>query len=238
MKELLREKGLWISSWIFLFVLFLGFPFSQIETPLNTGSFIKFYQEMLHAQAVLFFIPILSVLPVGAAYVKDSSSGFLKFYITRMNRMEYIKRKTYQIYMGGFLPFFFSGMTAFLICFLFLFPLEIAGSFLWEDFFETLLLLLRICLTGGILAEISGIFAVLCCNYYMAYGLPFVCYYMLVILKERYLPDMYAMYPGEWIVFEKGWGADGSGIWIFFAVFSLTALWMHALLLYVRLQKI
>ena len=98
--------------------------------------------------------------------------------------------------------------------------------------------MLRICLIGGILAEISGIFAAAFCNYYMAYGLPFVCYYMLIILKERYFTEMYAMYPAEWMKCEQDWGMGNFGIWVFLAAFSLAAMLLHGLLLYKRLQEI
>ena len=136
------------------------------------------------------------------------------------------------------LPFFFAGILGALVCFLSLYPLELKGEIAAADFWKAALLLLRICLIGGITAEVSGIFAALSRNYYMAYGLPFVCYYLLVILKERYLPDMYAMYPGEWIALEQSWGADGSGIWWLLGMFSLAMGLLHELVLYVRLKEI
>ena len=152
--------------------------------------------------------------------------------------MQYIRRKTLQIYAGGFLPFFFAGILGALFCFFFIYPLELQGALPWESVWETLRLLLRICLVGGIFAEVSGIFAALFRNYYMAYGLPFVCYYMLIILKERYFTEMYAMYPAEWVKCQQDWGEDGLGIWVFLAVFSLAVMLLHGLLLYHRLREI
>lgn len=239
MKELLREKVFWISSLFCLAALLVGFPFYQIEElPLGEGSFIKFYQQALDTQIVLFLLPIATVLSTGAVYVRESSSKFLRLYISRIDRMEYIQKKTLQIYAGGFLPFFFAGMTGMLLSFLAIYPVELQGAAPWESVFESCRFLLRICLVGGILAEISGIFAAAFNNYYMAYGMPFVCYYMLIILKERYFTNMYAMYPAEWVKCEQGWGMEGIGIWIFLALFSLTAMLLHGLILYVRLKDI
>ncbi len=238
MKELLQEKGLWIASLICLIAMLIGFPFYKIELPLTTGSFLNFYQTTLDTQLLLFLIPIVAVLPVGAIYVRESSSGFLKLYITRISRMQYIKEKTLQIYAGGFLPFFLAGLFAEILCFLFLYPLELQGTISLESMQTAFAHLLRISLIGGIMAEISGIFAAIFRNYYMAYGLPFVCYYMLIILKERYLPDMYTMYPGEWIAVKQHWGTQGTGIWIFLVVFSLVVMLLNGLLLYTRLQEI
>ena len=219
MKELLKEKALWISTMICFAALLAAFPFYEIKLPLGTGSFVKMYNTALDSQIVLFLLPIAAVLPMGAVYVKESSSGFLRLYITRISLMEYIRRKILQIYASGFLPFFLAGGVALLFSFLLIYPVELQGEAPWEEIWKSCRFLLRISLTGGILAQISGIFAALFRNYYMAYGLPFVCYYMLVILKERYFTDMYAMYPAEWLKCEQDWGADSLGIWVFFAFF-------------------
>lgn len=88
------------------------------------------------------------------------------------------------------------------------------------------------------MSGISGIFAAVFQNFYMAYGLPFVCFYMLIILKEWYFTDMYAMYPVEWIKCEKDWGTNGNGIWIFLIVCSATVLLSNSLILSHRLQEI
>lgn len=238
MKELFREKGFQAAVVVSFLGMAVGFPFYQIEIPLNAGSFLKFYQTVLETQVMLFLIPIAAVLSPGASYVRESSSGFLKLYMTRTNRIAYVKRKTFWIYAGGFLPFFLAGILGLSLCFLFLYPLGLKGSISWEELLAVLEILLRISLTGGICAELSGIFAAAFRNYYMAYGLPFIIYYMMIILKERYLPKLYALYPGEWLVCKENWGTENNGIWIFFLVFSLVVMLIHSLLLYWRLQEI
>ncbi len=238
MRELLWEKGIWAAIFACLVVFVLGLPFQQIEPPLVAGTFLKFYEQALGTQAVLFCIPIVSVLPVGAVFVKESKGGFLKFYISRIDRVEYIRRKTAQVYLGGVLPLLTAGILFLAGCFLFLYPLELVGEIGTEELAGAVLLLLRICLIGGIAAETAGIFAALFGNYYMAYGMPFVCYYLLVIIKERYLPGMYTMYPGEWAAYQEYWGPDGSGIWWMLGMCS-AALWgVHGVLLYGKLKNV
>ncbi len=238
MGEIGKEKNLWLLSAFCLAAMIIALPFSKIKPPLGAGTFLQYYQTALSSQGILFLIPIVSVLPAGAVYVKESSNGFLKLYITRISRMDYIKRKVFLTYAGGFLPFFTAGAAAFLFCFFAFYPLELKGVIEKEGVWEVLFLLFRICFTGGIMAEISGIFAAAFRNYYMAYGLPFVCYYLLIILKDRYLPDLYAMYPGEWVVPKQDWGTDGMGIWVFFLVFSAAVCLLHGLLLHHRLKEI
>lgn len=238
MRELLREKGLQWAILLCFLIIVSGFPFYELEIPLNSGSFVSLYQKTLKTQTLLFFIPIVSVLPLGASYVRESASGFLKSYIVRINRIEYVKRKTVGTFTGGFLPFFVGGILSLFLCFLLLYPLELRGSVPWETVLESVKMLLRISFVGGILAELSGIFAVIFQNYYMAYGLPFVCYYLLIILKERYLPNMYAMYPREWIVCQQNWGLENIGIWFFLFVFLGAVMLLHSLLLYGKLREI
>lgn len=238
MKELLKEKTLWISTIICFAALLAAFPFYQMKFPLEAGSFAKMYHTALDSKIILFLLPIAAVLPMGAVYIKESSSGFLRLYITRISLIGYIRRKLLQIYASGFLPFFLAGAAALLLSFLLVYPMELQGETPWEEIWKSCLFLLRLSLAGGILAQISGIFAALSHNYYMAYGLPFVCYYMLIILKERYFTDMYAMYPAEWLKCEQDWGVDGLGIWVFFAFFSAAVLLFHGLLLYNRLREI
>ena len=164
----------------------------------------------------------------GGGVCPGSFRRFLKLYLARISRSEYIRRKTIQIYVSGLLTFFAAGVILLICCFLFLYPLEVKGDFPIESFLDAGAMLLRICLVGGMLAEISGIFAVLFQNYYMAYGLPFVCYYLLIILKERYLPKLYCLYPVEWIQAEQFWGSDGTGLWIFLAVVSAAVMSLHS----------
>ena len=238
MKELLREKGFLAAMAVSFLGFAMGFPFYQVEFPLGSGSFIQFYQASLESQVTLFLIPIAAVLPPGGSYVRESASGFLKLYLSRVSRMDYIRAKTCLVYAGGFLPFFLAGTLSFLFCFFFLYPLELKGAVSWEEARGAVETLLRISFIGGITAEFSGIFAAVFRNYYMAYGLPFVVYYMMVILKERYFPKMYVMYPGEWVLCKESWGTGNAGIWVFFLVVSLAVMLSHSLILYWRLQEV
>ncbi len=238
MRELFKEKSLWTATLICLIAMAGSLPFNGIELPLSTGSFLIFFQKALDTKLLLFLLPAAAVFPMGAIFVREFSSGFLKLYLSRIERLEYVKRKTIQIYAGGFLAFFLAGIELLLLCFLFLYPLEITGNISWSMVWEALSLLLRISLVGGMTAELAGVFGALFQNYYMAYGLPFVSFYLLIILRERYFKDMYTFYPAEWVKCEQDWGTNGVGIWVFLVVFSTVLMLFHGLVLYTRLQEI
>ncbi len=46
----------------------------------------------------------------------------------------------------------------------------------------------------------------------MAYASPFIVFYILIILNERYLPNVYVISPREWLFPGEGWmlGAYGT----------------------------
>lgn len=238
MKEVLREKGFWLAVLAACLGIAAGLPAAGIKLPLASGSFLIFFKKALEAKVMLFFIPIVASLPMGAVYVRESSGGFLKLYITRISRTEYIGRKLIQIYGSGFFIFCFAGLFLLLASFLCFYPLEQKGEISSEMVWEALLTLLRVSMMGGVLAGVSGIFAALYKNYYMAYGLPFVCYYLLIIVKERYLSKMYAWYPPEWIQCTKDWGNGKGGIWVFLLLLSAAVLLLNSLLLQYRLREV
>lgn len=237
MKEILWEKGFWAAIAVSILGMAAGMIGLEIKPPLSTGSFVNFFKAAAESKILIFIIPITAVLPMGAIYVKEASGGFLKFYITRISRMEYILKKTVQIYMSGFMTLLLAGLGLFFACFLCFFPMEITGEIHSDMFLEAFLLLIRISMIGGIISEVSGIFSAAFCNYFMAYGMPFVCYYLLIILKERYLSEFYAFYPVEWIKCQQYWGDDNGGIWVFLVFLSAAVMLLNSLFLWLACRR-
>ena len=109
MGEIGKEKAFYLMTASCFFAAAASVPFFKMEFPLAAGSFLQYVKSAFSSQGMLFLIPIVSVLTAGASYVRESSGGFLKLYAVRISRAEYIRRKTMQVYAGGFLPFFFRG---------------------------------------------------------------------------------------------------------------------------------
>ena len=59
--------------------------------------------------------------------------------------------------------------------------------------------------SGALWATVGMLFANLTGSRYMAYASPFVIFYVLIILYERYFGGMYVLYPKEWL--------SPSGVW-------------------------
>ena len=64
----------------------------------------------------------------------------------------------------------------------------------------------------------------------MAYLSPFIGYYLLVILCERYFPALYVLYPWEWLFPGEGWplGALGAALWVGELLILVLALFVGA----------
>ena len=66
-------------------------------------------------------------------------------------------------------------------------------------------------LSGGFWAVVGLSLSTLMESKYISYASPFVLYYLLVILHERYTPALYVLDPAEWIAQQDRWpfGAIG-----------------------------
>ena len=73
----------------------------------------------------------------------------------------------------------------------------------------------------------------------MAYASPFVFYYVLIILHDRYLKDIYILNPREWISPTDTlwvWGIWGSVLWMAELIFLVTV--VLSILMYPRIEEI
>ena len=71
-------------------------------------------------------------------------------------------------------------------------------------------------------ASVGMLFSNLTMSRYMAYASPFVIYYVLIILYERYFPVVYVLYPKEWLAPSSLWLYGNAGVLMIVA--ELTAL--------------
>ena len=66
--------------------------------------------------------------------------------------------------------------------------------------------------TGAFLSVLGMTFATLTNSKYMAYASPFVLYYVLIILYERYFDALYVLYPKEWLNPSDAWMWGDTGV--------------------------
>lgn len=237
-KRLLKMREFWLTVLLGIVAIVMGTPFYSQTLPLEAGTWMELVKQGLLTKLMTFLFPVIAVLPVGGVFLSELQSGFLRFYITRETKEEYIRGKVRMTTLGGGLGILLAGVGVWVLYFLMVYPLEVKEILNWTKVSEMLQLMIRAALRGAILANLSGICGALFLNYYMSYGLPFVVYYMLVILKERYLPDMYVLYPPEWLKAEQVWGEGSWGLWLLLVLLVALTAMVHGLLLHHRLQEV
>lgn len=193
---------------------------SSAETLLNLfpitfripfGYHVEFVKKALCSEATLAFFPILSVLPFSASYVEDLKSKFVLLYLIRGRYNTYIRSRIIACFLAG-CGVVLCGVTLFYgISFLIFVPFEHPLETKVFDTESLLPLCLLASISGGFWALLGLFFSTFMESKYIAYTSPFVTYYLLVILCERYFTDAYMLYPPNWInpdVWPYGfWGA-------------------------------
>ena len=90
-----------------------------------------------------------------------------------------------------------------------------------EPYFAQLLLKAAILFFSGAFWSLTGFtFAAMTQSKYMAYASPFILYYVLIILHERYFEDLYVLYSKEWLFPSDYWVLGGFGVIILLTILS------------------
>lgn len=172
---------------------------------LEYGYHMNLILTAIQSDTVAPFLPILAVLPFSAGYIDDVKSKFARFFLIRTSYRAYLLSRCMVCFLlGGLVP-----VLGVLLCWgggsLVFLPME----YLPKEPSEAPAMLLKSCgllfLCGGMWAVAGMAMSTLMESKYIAYASPFVIYYLLVILYERYLPGCFLIYPREWIAPSNLW---------------------------------
>lgn len=201
--------------------------FSDVFDVIDDGICMLFYHRnvmlrALESDAMLFALPILAAVPFAASFAEDVRSGFLKSYLTRTSVDGYLAGKGLGAMLSGGLAVAFGIFAAFCALFLILSPFEYTGnapsvSIIPRILARTLLYFL----SGSLWAGVGLIASALSLNVYLAYAMPFISYYLLIILQERYLRNEFMLNPRNWLTQKGDWPLSGKSAAIL--VFLLAA---------------
>ena len=177
----------------------------------------------LHSEEMNSFVPIISGLPFAANYIEDIRSRFARCVLIRSSFRSYIISRVVVCFFCGGLVVFTGILNTWGISALLFGPIEnkvdIATS-ARAEFYQTSSIL---CLIGGFWAVVGMAMSTFMESKYIAYASPFVIYYLLIILCERYFPEIFIVYPKVWTqpdIWPYGWGG------VAFFLMELTFLFM------------
>lgn len=185
------------------------------ETLLTFGYHHSFIVSALSSDGMTLTLPLLAALPFTAAFLDDLKSGFLKEYLPRTTPTGYLLGRVSGCLLSGALALCLGVFLAYGIAALLFLPMEaeptdpfVMGELI-RELRETLELM---ACSGALWSSVGLLLGTLTGSKYMAYASPFVLYYMLIILHERYLPKLFIFYPKEWIAPSAHWQFGVTGV--------------------------
>ena len=185
------------------------------ETLLVFGYHHDFIASALGSDGMTLALPLLAALPFTAAFLDDLKSGFLKEYLPRTTPTGYLLGRITGCLLSGALALCLGVFLAYAVAALLFLPLERAPTDpaligkLIRELRQTLELM---ACSGALWSAVGLLLGTVTGSKYMAYASPFVLYYVLIILHERYLPDLFILYPKEWIAPSAHWQFGVTGV--------------------------
>jgi len=228
------SKGFYIAVIGMMIAIIIGafdkiLPIFQegIAGGLANGFHIEILISSLSSGTMLLCVPIICALPYTASVLDDIKSGYIKSYILRSDRKRYTVAKAVAAALSGGLALFIGIMFCYLIFALIFSPMELAiiPTEIQTDigmmtetiaqpsmFMKVLGKGLMFFLCGSLWSLVGLALATGTQSRYMAYASPFILYYVLIILAERYFKDFVLLNPKEWLIPTQEWPGGNWGI--------------------------
>ncbi len=232
--------GMALMSFFGAFEQILPILQGDIKTVME-GFSIQTLLTSLSSDAVLMATPILCAMPYTSAFLDEYKSGYLKEYLPRTTKKAYVSSKVIATALSGGLVLFVGVLITYGVFALLFTPLEVVpeipeemkaimeqqgldvSSQLTFTTFISKAFIFFLC--GTLWALVGAFFASFTLNKYMAYASPFIVYYVLIILCERYFTDIYMLNPKEWILQANFWAGGVFGVMLFvFEIIVIVAL--------------
>lgn len=220
LKQALSNKGFLIGIIGVILVILLSsvqdiLEAFRAEELLANGFHDTLISKALTSDGMTLALPILAALPFTSSFVDDIKSGFVKEYLPRTTTRSYITGKIVACAVSGGLVLAIGVFASYVITALMFSPMEagLAKGAEAPAYFGELMgrVLLFFC-SGAFWSMVGMTFATVTNSKYMAYASPFVIYYVLIILCERYFKGFYALYPKEWINPSDAWMWGNTGV--------------------------
>ena len=221
MKRATKSWGFYVSAIGFFICIFVGGLEQILQVLQNkemqvlpTNFCIELLLTALSSDTVLFIMPVLCALPFTAAFLDDYTSGYIWLYLPRSTEKSYTKARVWTTAISGGLSPVLGFSVAAAMVMLFLYPMEMTpvaeqmaeGSAVSQVYFVDFIgRLLLFFVNGSFWSLVGGLSATLTQSKYMAYAAPFIFYYFLIILCERYLPTLYVLHPHQWVAPQTYW---------------------------------
>lgn len=171
----------------------------RIGTPTPDGYHVTLFVQSIRSEVFGSFIPILAAVLTSANYVEIIKNKVTVFILIRSNYYSFLFSILGLCFLSGGGVLLGGAIISYSEVALLLSPTEViekAQVVPYMNLYQTLWLLF---LNGGLWASVGISTSAFVESRYVAYLTPFVSYYILVILSERYLPDVFLLNPRNWL---------------------------------------
>ena len=166
----------------------------------------------LRSDIVLIVVPIICTLPYTSAFLDEYTSGYIKIYIMKTHKEDYVRGKVLAAAISGGLTMVVSVCIVTILAALIYRPMEIASEEAVSPILNLIIKTVVFFLSGCLWSSVGMLLANVSMSKYMAYASPFVIYYVLVILAERYFRSVYVINPKEWLLQANFWPGGDWGV--------------------------
>ncbi len=214
------KKFLFVISLITIIILLSSYQqiASVIERQTKIGADFKLnlLLSSITNDTMLFLLPIFSSLPYTTSFIDDINSAYIKLYLSRTSRQKYLFSKLVSCLMSGGLCYVIAILISYFIMSLTLMPMEalLAEKSITDALQADLYGVILLYFASGAFWSLLGLTMATIAKH-MAYASPFIVYYLLIILHERYFNDLYVIYPKEWIRPSDNWAIGNIGVLLF-----------------------
>lgn len=197
------NRRYWVTSMSAIFLIFISIFHPILEYLREGGVIPQGYHDAIVLNALssdvwMFFTPILAGIPFASEYVEDIKSKFVQSVLIRESYSSYLLGHAFTCWFSGSSALLLGVTVAYALVTLIVLPMESVTQNTQEMNSIVAVQLLLLALNGGLWASVGMAMSTFMESKYIAFASPFVIYYLLVILCERYIPSSYILCPKNW----------------------------------------
>lgn len=223
-----------LTVFVFIGVIFSTFLHPVLQSLQRGGKFYQGYHntlinQVLASDSIASFLAVLAPISLSAGYLEDIKSRASRFFLIRGSYSSYLLGNCIACWLCGGGAVLLGAISAWGITTTIFLPLERVLDNPPELGMQIVAQLTLLFLNGGLWAVLGMTMSTIMESKYIAYASPFIVYYLLVILYERYFPNAWLLYPKNWLDPEIWPYGIGSA-----ALFLLELTFLCGLVFYVR----
>lgn len=187
----------------------------SVDGNLPMDAYYWLFRQAASSEALELILPITAALPFTASFYDDLHSGFIKASLPRTGYRKYITGKLSACFWsGGLAPV--TGVLCFgILTGIVILPRTAYLTISWEEISRVWTNCVLLFFSGAFWSLVGMTGAALTNSKYMAYTSPFILFYVLVILSERYFKKPIFLNPKTWLT-------TVSSLWVVCLLTALT----------------